>query len=60
MVYTIAPECYRSCTLSTVVEGVFLTIYRSSIVIQNYIVTFYSNLYLSVYAWCIFALPISI
>ena len=50
----------RSCMLSMVVEGVFLSIYRSSIIIQDTIITFYLNPYLVVCVQCIFSLFISI
>ena len=50
----------RSCMLSTVVEGVFPSIHRSSIIIWDSIITFHSNLNLSMYVWCISTLSISI
>ena len=46
--------------LSTVVEGVFPSIHRSSIVIQDSVVIFCSYPYLSVYVWCVSTLSVSI
>ena len=46
----------RSCTLSMIVEDVFLSIHRSSIIIQDSIITFCLYLYPSMCVWCISAL----
>ena len=43
--------------LSMVVEDVFPSIHWSAIIIQDFIIVFYSNLYLSMCVWYISAYP---